>query len=520
MPMKPDLMFVLDNAGWPGLLVNESGNILRANPAALQTFGPLGEGSVSLNASIWFKGNSSTAEAFLASAARGQTSVTIVKLRQKDGTIGTFQGVGCSFQRDGKNACLIQFLPVQPQPTDPAATNTFASTPALRGDAPAWEGLAHKQKLDCALQLARTVALDFNNALTSILGHASLILSRIPLDHPWRRSLMEIEKSAEKAAETAGDLAGFSRQEKETTTQAPGNLNELVRRAVGIFQTDALPSVIWGVQLEPKLYSAVFDEAKMQQAFLKIIENAVQSLDAGGQIIVMTGNCDFNDPKQDGGVKIPAGSYVCIEFSDSGCGISPEVLPRVFEPFFTTKDRAKHRGLGLAWVYGIVTNHAGAVSITSQPGGGTHVRVYLAAQKRLIREQSQDADDLPGTGTILVVDDEELLLTMADAILTSYGYRVLTANTGAKAIEIFSRQPDTIDMVITDLVMPQMSGRELSDQLRRIRPQIPILTASGYIRTSGAEVDENYLQKPFTAATLLRKVKQHHGPRQGGWNEV
>lgn len=514
--MKPDLTFVLDNAGWPGLLVNESGIILRANPAALQTFGSVGEGSVSLNASIWSKENSSSAEAFLASSARAPTAGTILKLRQKDGTLGTYQGVGCFFQRDGKNVCLIQFLPVRPQPKEPATTNTIASNPALRSDAPPWEGLAQKQKLDCALQLARTVALDFNNALTSILGHASLILSRIPLDHPWRRSLLEIEKSAEKAAETAGDLAGFSRQEKEPTTQAPGNLNELVRRVVGIFQTDALPSVIWGVQLEPKLYSAVFDEAKMQQAFLKIIENAVQSIDTGGQIIVMTSNCDFKEPKQDGSVKIQAGSYVCIEFSDSGCGISPEVLSRVFEPFFTTKDRAKHRGLGLAWVYGIVTNHAGAVAISSQPGGGTHVRIYLAAQKRLIREQSLNADDLPGTGTILFVDDEELMLTMADAILTSYGYRVLTANTGAKAIEIFSRQPDAIDMVITDLVMPQMSGRELSDQLRRIRPQIPILTASGYIRSSGVEMDENYLQKPFTAATLLRKVKQHITPAGHG----
>src|SRR5439155_20541032 len=160
----------------------------------------------------------------------------------------------------------------------------------------------------------------------------------------WRASLLEIEKSAEKAAEIAADLAAFSRQEKDSTTQAAGNLNDLVRRAVSLFQIPSNQNVIWGVQLETKLYTAVFDEAKLQQAIMKILENAVQAIENSGQIIVRTRNHDFREPQQDGNARLPSGSFVCVEIEDSGCGIPADVLPRVFEPFFTTKDRSRHRG--------------------------------------------------------------------------------------------------------------------------------------------------------------------------------
>src|SRR5262249_23607578 len=149
-------------------------------------------------------------------------------------------------------------------------------------------------------------------------------------------------------------------------------------------------------------------------------------------------NYDFREPQQDANVRLAAGSYVCVEIEDSGGGIPANVLPRIFEPFFTTKDRTKHRGLGLAWVYGIITNHGGSVAVTSEPGVGTSVRVYLPALKRIVRDHAVVTDDLTGSETILMIDDEDLLLTMGETILSAYGYRVLTANSGLKALELFS----------------------------------------------------------------------------------
>ena len=174
---------------------------------------------------------------------------------------------------------------------------------------------------------------------------------------------------------------------------------------------------------------------------------------------------------------------MCVEVSDTGCGIAPEVMPRIFEPFFTTKG-ARHRGLGLAWVYGIVTNHGGAVAVSSQPGAGASVRVYLPATGKIVRAAPVATGDLNGTQTILFVDDEDILLTMGQMILSSYGYTVLTASSGQKALEIFTQSQKPIDLVITDLVMPQMSGRELSEQILRTAPNTRILWSSGYVRST------------------------------------
>ena len=198
---------------------------------------------------------------------------------------------------------------------------------------------------------------------------------------------------------------------------------------------------------------------------------------------------------------------MCVEITDTGAGIAPDVMPRIFEPFFSTKG-SRHRGLGLAWVYGIVTNHGGAVAVSSRPGKGATARMYLPATRKIVRAAPAAPGDLSGTQTILFVDDEDLLLTMGQMILSSYGYTVLTASSGQKALEIFTQSNKKIDLVITDLVMPNMSGRELSDQILRVSPKTLILWSSGYSRSSTPEEQERYLQKPFTSQDLLRKVKQ------------
>jgi len=211
------------------------------------------------------------------------------------------------------------------------------------------------------------------------------------------------------------------------------------------------------------------------------------------------------EPLRDGSVTVAPGRYVCVEVFDNGCGIAPDVLPRVFEPFFSTKPG--HRGLGLAWVYGIVTNHGGNVEVSSRLGEGTMVRLYLPAEKKIVRDSGASGDDLRGDQTILMVDDEELLLTMGQMLLSEFGYRVLTANSGEKALDIIARSGPRIDLVITDVVMPGMSGRELIERLRQLAPQLRVMSVSGYIRRASEGGGEIHLQKPFTSQELLRKVK-------------
>jgi signal transduction histidine kinase len=498
--MKSDFVFALENASWPSLLVNDTGVIQRANAAARTVFGDLTDGQTALAASIWAQENPLTPPVFLSRSQRTSSPSSQLKFRIKEGSAETFHVFLCPVPLGGQQGFLLQLFRASGAPSG-------LSLPAPSGDV--FEAsLAQKQKLDCALQLTRTVALDFNNALTSILGHTSLILAKIEPNHPWRTSLVEVEKSAEKAAEIAHDLAAFSRQEKDSQAQIAGNLNDLVRRTVSLFQSPANRQITWNLQLESRSYTTQFEEAKMQQAFVKILDNALQAIQGAGEITVRTRNHDVTESKQDGMLRLEAGHYVCIEFADTGCGISAELLPRIFEPFFTTKKDRNHRGLGLAWVYGIVTNHGGSVSVTSQPGQGALVRVFLPASKKVMRDRSLQSDDLTGTQTILMIDDEDLLLTLGETVLSSYGYRVLTANSGPQGLEIFSKAPQEIDLVITDLVMPKMSGREVIEHLRKLVPDVKIICSSGYVRALNAEEEEIYLQKPFTSQDLLRKVKQ------------
>jgi CheY-like chemotaxis protein len=242
---------------------------------------------------------------------------------------------------------------------------------------------------------------------------------------------------------------------------------------------------------------------------MKVLENAVESFgqSGSGQVTVETRNVELTEATQDRNVQLAEGIYVCVEIADDGAGIETAALPKIFEPFFTTKN-PPHRGLGLALVYGIVTNHGGGVAISSQTGKGTSARIYLPAEKRVIREKAAGTEkNLRGTGTILVVDDEALMLTMAETILADFGYQVLTANTGQKALDMLSRSDTKVNLVITDLVMPGMGGRELIERIRQTEPTLAILCTSGYVIPEDKQTGDGYLQKPFTSTDLLLKVK-------------
>jgi signal transduction histidine kinase len=250
--------------------------------------------------------------------------------------------------------------------------------------APGETAIFQKQKLDCAMQLTRSVALDFNNALTGILGHTSLVLSQLETSHPLRASLLEVEKAAGRAAEIAQQLAAFSRSEKEIVSHSSGNLNSVIRRLAEGFQKAKPSTVRWQLQLEEHLYTVKFDESKVQQALAKIIENSLDATEPTGRVSIATRNLDITETTQDRTAQLVPGTYVCITVTDDGKGIDAEELPRIFEPFYSTK--VGHRGLGLAWVYGIVTNHRGGVAVSSDPGQGSSVRLYLPASQETVTE--------------------------------------------------------------------------------------------------------------------------------------
>jgi CheY-like chemotaxis protein len=207
-------------------------------------------------------------------------------------------------------------------------------------------------------------------------------------------------------------------------------------------------------------------------------------------------------------VQLAAGSYICVECSDNGCGIQEAILPRIFEPFFTTKQGPAHRGLGLALVYGIITNHKGGVAVSSQPGNGTSVRVYLPADNKGTKSKGRATKNLSGKERILIVDDEEIMLTVEETILSAYGYKVQQANSGQKALELLEQQEMGVDLVITDLIMPGMNGVELMEHVRRVSPQTRILCTSGYTRPGQYDQAAPFLQKPFTSQDLLVKVQE------------
>lgn len=492
--MKSDALGLLELANWPVMLVDLSGRIVRANQHAPSVFGQVVVGEGPLLSSIWAPSNATKSDQFLAGLGRTFQTSAELKFLVKGGQTLTCPVLLSPVNLEGQKFYLFQLPPAAVSP-GAAIANPLVET-----------SLVQKQKLDCALQLARSVALDFNNALTIILGHTSLLLTRMAPDDPLRQSLLEMERSAERAAEIAADLAAFSRQEKESKAHSAGNLNLIVRQTCELFQTRCGSGVDWTLELEPKLYATHVDEAKIQQALVRVVENAVEALEGStGAVTLRTRNVDVVDAPPEPDLRLAPGHYVCIEVSDTGCGIPEESRGRILEPFYTTK--RGHRGLGLAWVYGIVTNHAGSLAVSSQPAVGTSLRVYLPASKRLMPDSGIRAGELKGTETVLIVDDEELILTLGETVLKTFGYQVLTATSGARALQIIETAETAVDLLVTDMVMPTMSGRELVERVRELSPGTRILCSSGYVRPPQSD-DSPYLQKPFTSQQLLVKVRQ------------
>jgi PAS domain S-box-containing protein len=377
------------------------------------------------------------------------------------------------------------------------------------------EQLRHTQKLESLGVLAGGVAHDFNNLLTGILGNASLALDAAPAQHPNRTLLEEVMRAAERAADLTRQLLAYAG--KGRFVMRIVDLSELVREISGLVQTSIPKPVQLRLQLAAKLPGIEADAGQLQQIIMNLVINAAEAIGPeGGTVLVRTGEQQVDEQyigaMASDGAHLRPGPYVMLEVHDSGSGMTPETLAKIFDPFFTTKFTG--RGLGLSAVQGIVRGHRGALKVYSQPGRGTTFKVLFPASSHAVSEVPTPVTrDLAGQGTILIVDDEDIVRQTARHTLEHYGYTTIHAKDGADALEVFRRAPDRFALVLLDLTMPVMGGEQTLRELQLIRPSVRVLLTSGYneveaVQRFAGKGLAGFIQKPYSSVALAEKVKQ------------
>ncbi|MDQ6651471.1 MAG: PAS domain S-box protein [Acidobacteriota bacterium] len=374
------------------------------------------------------------------------------------------------------------------------------------------EQLRQSQKLEAIGQLAGGVAHDFNNLLTVIGGYSSIILGKLSPESPHRSSVEEIKKASDRAGSLTRQLLAFSRKQILQPkildlNSVVSDLEKMVRRLIGE-DIDLLALT------DPNLGQVEADPGQIEQVLLNLIVNARDAMPAGGKLTIETGNTVLSSDYALRHAAL-AGPYVMLAVTDTGCGMAADLQAHVFEPFFTTKGSGKGTGLGLATVYGIVKQSGGNVWLYSEVGKGSTFKIYLPRVDAVTADEQISAGVplLPkGTETVLLVEDEEQVRKIVQAILEGQGYDVLAAANGEEALEIAAQHDSEIHLMITDVVMPQMSGPELADRLATIRPHSRVLYMSGYtddaiVRHGLLDAKLNFIHKPFDAATAARKVR-------------
>lgn len=380
--------------------------------------------------------------------------------------------------------------------------------------------LNQAQKMETVGRLAGGVAHDFNNMLSVILGYADLAKLRLARQHPVLQDIAEIEKAAVRSRDITAQLLAFSR--KQVIEPRIIDLNDLVAHTQKALVRLIGEDIELRFQRDKFLWPILFDPSQIEQILINLAVNARDAMPEGGKLIIETRNAPIDAQFCKKHVGFTPGQYVCLSVSDTGTGIDEETLQHIFEPFFTTKEEGKGTGLGLATVYGIVKQNNGYIDVNSQPGAGTTFYIYLhrTETQSHIAQDAQEEPAFTGKGTILLVEDDAMVLQIACGILESFGYTVIVAQNPMGAIAICENPETLIDLVITDVVMPKMSGKDLKNRLAQIRPDINVLYMSGYTADIIAhhgilEEGVQFLQKPFTIESMAKKLREVLPDKQG-----
>jgi len=366
------------------------------------------------------------------------------------------------------------------------------------------------QKMEAIGTLAGGIAHDFNNLLMGIQGNVSLMLMHIDSTHPHYERLNKIEKQVQSCARLTSQLLGYARKGKYEIKSI--NLNQLVQETCETFGRTKKEITIHR-ELEEHLFSIEADQGQIQQVLLNLFINAADAMPGSGDLILKTTNTTHNDMK--GKLYEPKpGNYVLLTVTDTGIGMDKETVERIFDPFFTTKEMGRGTGLGLASTYGIVKSHGGYIDVESKKGHGTTFSIYLPASEKDVKKVVKTSEGIiKGTGTVLLVDDEEVILEVGKDLLEAMGYRVLVARDGEEAIEVYRKNQGEIDFVVLDMVMPNMGGGEAYDRIKEINPDIKVLLSSGYSIDSQAKEIlargcDAFIQKPFGIQELSQGIRQ------------
>jgi two-component system cell cycle sensor histidine kinase/response regulator CckA len=433
--------------------------------------------------------------------------------------------------RTGKSEKLVRYTIIRPD----GAQRTLDASAALivgnNGNAIGFRGVVldvterlnaelEKKRLEGRLQqvqrlegigtLAGGVAHDFNNLLMGIQGNASLMLLDMAPGHIHYEKLRSIEDCVQTGADLTRRLLGFARGGKYMVR--PLDFNEVVANTARMFQRTRKEISIHE-KMEPRVWTVMADHSQIEQVLLNLYINAWQAMPDGGHIYLETKNVEL-DAAFARGFDISPGRYVRISVTDTGAGIEPAIQSRIFEPFFTTKEIGRGTGLGLASAYGIIKNHDGTIDFSTEVGQGTTFYIYLPASEAVVAKPSPEMTDLTaGNETILLVDDEKVILTVNRPMLETLGYTVLTAESGREAISVFDANHERIDMVVLDMIMPDLGGGAVFDHLKSVQPDIKVLLSSGYSISGQAEEIlargcNGFIQKPFNLTMLSQKIRE------------
>src|SRR5579871_4773331 len=412
--------------------------------------------------------------------------------RKRDGTLIKVEITAHAIQYEGRRACLV------------LATDV---TERQRLE----EQFLQAQRMESIGRLAGGVAHDFNNLLTVINGYAAQILSDIPAGSTTSRRVAEIAAAGERAAALTQQLLTFSRRQVVqpkvlSLNDAVADVETMLRRLIG-------EDIELVIKLGRDLGNVKADAGQMQQVIMNLAINAADAMPHGGSLIIETTNARLDEEYCAAHAGVRPGRYVLLAVTDTGTGMTPEVQQHIFEPFFTTKPTGSGTGLGLATVHGMVRQSGGSIWVYSEPGSGSTFKIYLPeTDEALSRTPAVVRKDVRGTETILVVEDQEEVRHLAVAVLETYGYRVLSAAAGEEALALARTFQASIDLLLTDMVMPGMSGLDLAHQLTAERA-VRVLFMSGYTESAIAhrgilEAGLQYLQKPFTPESLAEKVRE------------
>ena len=374
--------------------------------------------------------------------------------------------------------------------------------------------LAQSQKMEAIGQLAGGVAHDFNNLLTVIMSYSALLLDDLEIDDARRQDVEEITAAARRASGLTRQLLAFSR--KQVIQPRPTDANKVIRELENMLHRLIGEDIRLESSLAPDLGLVNIDPGQLEQILLNLAVNARDAMPEGGVLEIRTRNIEVDHDDGDRQLPATAGKYVLLSVTDTGVGIPADVQERVFEPFFTTKPAGKGTGLGLSTVYGIVKQVAGDIRLQSEPGRGTSFQIFfprLETGKLEITGHRRATIRFSGTGTILLAEDDDALRALSERVLSSAGYRVLAARSGAHALEIARDHGGPIDLAISDVVMPGLSGPDFVRELKRSRPDVRVLFVSGYtddeVMKRGVLAGETaFLQKPFAPEQLLDKIRE------------